>query len=195
VNGHLLNHGGLVGHRRQKPEIPSAARVDSHEPWLNRSLAGAGMTLIPRDRGGGFSSRRRAEAIDSESRNRDVTGPPAGMRVRKGVFGEQPQRGMLDVSIGWPRAGGVGRPQDRPQPGRTRQRASIVASCVNCEAAVFAEFDLEWRVLGPSRKCSVHLERRRRAGTPAGTLNGGCAFVGSLRRAGQLHRGRSTSDG
>jgi hypothetical protein len=45
----------------------------------------ASMTLISRGQGGGFSSRRRTEAIDSERRDRGAAGPPAGRRERKGV--------------------------------------------------------------------------------------------------------------
>lgn len=87
-------------------------------------MVNARMTLILKDRGGGFSSRRRAEAIDSAFKDRGATGPPAGMRVRKGVFGEQPQGETIDVSIGRPRLEG-GRATGGPQP----EPAAVVNTC------------------------------------------------------------------
>lgn len=81
-------------------------RLEHHGKSGLWAMVNARMTLILKDRGGGFSSRRRAEAIDSAFRDRGVTGPLAGMRVRKGVFGEQPQGETIDDSIGQPRLGG-----------------------------------------------------------------------------------------
>jgi hypothetical protein len=62
--------------------------------------------VVVDDRGFEFSSRGRAEAIDSASRNRGVTRLVAGRRVTEAcVFGRQPHESSLSFAIGRPERG------------------------------------------------------------------------------------------
>jgi hypothetical protein len=115
--GYPLSRGALLG-IGERPKI--VCSVDLHELRLNLPvLAGGRYDVDVVGQGRSISLRRRAEAIDSELRDRDATGALTGRRVREGVFGEQPQGSTLGVSIGWPLSGLAGQ-----RPGPARQQAS-----------------------------------------------------------------------
>lgn len=119
------------------------------------------VTLDLENRGGGFSSRRRAEAVDSAFRNRDATGPPAGMRARKGVFWKQPQAAMLGVAIGQAELQGQGRAIEEAEPsihsshksqttrprsarGWKQERRPVPVQLCSCSSNAFFRVTLWW---------------------------------------------------
>ncbi len=102
----------LLGINRKTPRLLMCCRLGVAA--LTHPRAGMGRHDVEAERQGReFSSSRRAEAIDSQPRNRDVTG-----LLREGgcSFGEQPQGGVLDVAIGWPEFGKGGPHERRPHP-------------------------------------------------------------------------------
>jgi hypothetical protein len=66
-------------------ERPEESSYCPSEPRSTGDDVGSKYDVDIEGQGGGFSSRRRTEAIDSERRDRGVAGPPAGRRERKGV--------------------------------------------------------------------------------------------------------------
>jgi hypothetical protein len=127
--GYPLSRGALLSIDENLEIVP----LTFHEVRLNGRAMAGGTSRYDVDidgQGRRISSVRRAEAIDSKLRDRDATGALAGRRVREGVFGEQPQGGMLDVSIGWPMSGGQIPGQARRRASKDLQKAEIVRK--NC---------------------------------------------------------------